>query len=153
MRRKIIPYNPWLKIYAKKLRQDMTYSEVWPWKKLRNGGMMGYDFDRQKSIGNYIVGFYCKDLSLAIEVDGFTHHNEVTMLKDEVRQKELEAMGVSFLRFSALEVVHNMPNVMRAFENWIQDYEDKFGVAEHILRKRALTPTPAPPGRGRRPSK
>ncbi len=30
--------------------------------------MMGYDFDRQRPMLNYIVDFYCKDLMLAIEV-------------------------------------------------------------------------------------
>jgi hypothetical protein len=51
----------------------MTFSEVKLWEILNNGKMMEYDFDRQKPVGNYIVDFYCKDLMLAIEVDGITH--------------------------------------------------------------------------------
>jgi len=31
---------------------------------------MGYDFDRQRPIDNFIVDFYCKELQLAIEIDG-----------------------------------------------------------------------------------
>jgi very-short-patch-repair endonuclease len=136
MKRKIIPYNPKLKILARQLRQNMTYSEVKLWNKLRNAGMMGYDFDRQKPIGNFIVDFYCKDPFLAIEIDGITHHDKIVMNKDDIRQKELELIGVSFLRFNALQVVRDMPNVMRAIENWIFDYEDKHGVLKHVLKKR-----------------
>lgn len=45
MKRQIIPYNPALKELAKKLRQNMTYSEVMLWNELKNGKMLGYDFD------------------------------------------------------------------------------------------------------------
>jgi len=57
MKRKIIPYNPKLKEFAKKLRKTMTFSEVKMWNELKNGQLMGYDFDRQRPIGNYIVDF------------------------------------------------------------------------------------------------
>jgi len=74
----------------------MTYSEVMLWNELKNGKMLGYDFDRQRPIGNYIVDFYCKDLKLAIEVDGITHEDEKVIMKDEIRQDELEIFGISF---------------------------------------------------------
>lgn len=137
MKRKILPYNPNLKELARKLRQNMTYSEVKLWNALKDGKMMEYDFDRQRPIGNYIVDFYCKDLMLALEVDGITHDDELVIKKDEVRQEELEAMGVSFLRFNALDVVNDIDNVTRSIEGWILDYEDKNGVSEFVLRRRA----------------
>lgn len=136
MQRRIIPYNPKLKELAKKLRQHMTYSEVKLWNALKNGKMMEYDFDRQRPIGNYIVDFYCKDLLLAIEVDGITHDNEKVILKDEIRQEELEILGVSFLRFNALDVVHDIDNVLHSIESWVLNYEDKNGVSEFVLRRR-----------------
>ena len=108
MKRKIIPYNPKLKELAKKLRQNMTFSEVKLWNELKNGQMMGYDFDRQRPVGNYIVDFYCKDLRLALEVDGITHEDEKVMLNDKIRQSELEVLGVCFLRFDALLVVNKV---------------------------------------------
>jgi very-short-patch-repair endonuclease len=52
------------------------------WNELKNGQLMGYDFDRQRPVGNYIVDFFCKDLQLAIEVDGITHLDEKVMAKD-----------------------------------------------------------------------
>lgn len=114
----------------------MTYSEVKLWKELRNGNMMGYDFDRQKPMLSYIVDFYCQDLMLAIEVDGISHEEENVLLKDPVRQEEIEMYGVSFLRFNALDVVHDMKNVLRTIENWIFEFEEKNGVNDMVIRKR-----------------
>ena len=140
--RKIIPYNPKLKELAKKLRHNMTFSEVKLWNELKNGKMMGYDFDRQRPIGNYIVDFYCKDIQLTLEVDGITHLDEKIILKDEIRQDELEILGVKFLRFDALAVVNNIGDVIREIENWILEYEEKSGVPEFVKRKREAMQNP-----------
>ncbi len=142
MKRKIIPYNQILKDLAKKLRQSMTYSEVKLWNEIKNGQVMGYDFDRQRPIGNYIVDFYCKDLRLALEVDGITHQDEKVMLKDEIRQNELETSGISFLRFDALLVVNKVESAVKEIEKWILDYEEKNGVSEYVKRKRMLMENP-----------
>ena len=136
LKRQIIPYNPLLKEKAKKLRQNMTFSEVKLWNELKNGKMMGYDFDRQRPIGNYIVDFYCKDLQLALEVDGITHLDENIILKDKIRQDELEMLGVNFLRFDALLVVNKVESVLKEIQNWVLEYESKNGVVEFVQRKR-----------------
>jgi very-short-patch-repair endonuclease len=117
-RRKIIPYNPELKELAKELRRNMTLSEVLLWNELKQKNMLGYDFDRQRPIGNYIVDFYCKELSLAIEIDGDTHIYKYDY--DDQRQKELENLGVHFLRFEDIEVKRNMWNVLRVIDDWIE---------------------------------
>ena len=136
MKRKIISYNSRLKELARSLRKNMTFSEVKLWNELKNGKMMDYDFDRQRPIGNYIVDFFCKDLQLAIEVDGITHLDEKTMLKDEIRQKEIEEMGIHFLRFDALLVVNKVEAAVREIRNWVLEYEEKNGVSEFMKRKR-----------------
>ena len=56
--------------------------------------MLGIDFDRQKTNGNYIVDFYCKELSLAIEIDGDTHIYGYDY--DDERQRDLEKLGLIF---------------------------------------------------------
>jgi hypothetical protein len=60
-------YNPALKEFAKKLRSSMSFSEVKLWNELKGGELMGYDFDRQKAIGNYIVDFYCNEEQSTLE--------------------------------------------------------------------------------------
>jgi very-short-patch-repair endonuclease len=136
MQRKIIPYNPKLKELAKQLRQNMTFSEVKLWNEIKNGQLMGYDFDRQRPIGNYIVDFFCKDLQLAIEVDGITHLDEKVIVKDFIRQEDIESYGVNFLRFDALLVVNKVEAAVREIREWIEIYEERNGVSEFVLRKR-----------------
>ena len=54
-RRKIIPYNPKLREFARELRNNSTYTEILLWDYLKGKRMRGFDFDRQKPIDNYIV--------------------------------------------------------------------------------------------------
>lgn len=123
MRRKIIPYNPKLKELAQQLRKNMTLAEVLLWNKLKQKQMLGHDFDRQRPIDEYIVDFYCKDLMLAIEIDGESHNLPEADTKDQRRQKRLESLGVRFLRFTDWEVKKHMDAVLQRIENWIREHE------------------------------
>ncbi|NOQ68024.1 DUF559 domain-containing protein [Patescibacteria group bacterium] len=115
--RKIIPYNSKLKQIARNLRNNSTLSEVLLWQHLRGKKMKGYDFHRQKPIGNYIVDFFCNDLMLAIEIDGISHDDKIN--KDVKRQKQIESFGISFLRFNDIDVKKNIEGVVVAIEGWI----------------------------------
>jgi (E)-4-hydroxy-3-methylbut-2-enyl-diphosphate synthase len=117
-RRKIIPYNSDLKKLASQLRKNMTLSEVLLWNELKQRKTLGYDFDRQRTINNYIVDFYSKELNLAIEIDGDIHIYRYDY--DDERQKNLEKLGIHFLRFEDIEVKKNMSNVLRVIEDWIE---------------------------------
>ena len=96
----------------------MTLSEVLLWNELKQKKMLGYDFDRQRPIQNFIVDFYCKELKLAIEIDGDTHIYRYDY--DDERQRNLEKLGISFLRFEDIEVRKKMFNVLRVIEDWIE---------------------------------
>jgi len=72
---------------------------------------------------------------LALEVDGITHCDEKIILKDKIRQKELEILGVNFLRFDALLIVNKVESVLKEIQSWIAEYESKNGVAEFVKRK------------------
>ncbi|HIA12093.1 MAG TPA: thiamine phosphate synthase [Flavobacteriales bacterium] len=120
-RRNIIPYDPRLKERARNLRNNSTLSEILLWQNLKGKQMKGFDFDRQRPIDNYIVDFYCKDLMLALEIDGSSHDNK--FLYDARRQQKLESLGVRFLRFTDLEVKKNLRSVLRTIENWIEETE------------------------------
>lgn len=115
----IIHYNPKLKELAKKLRKEMTLSEVLLWQELKGKNMLGYDFDRQKPIDNYIVDFYCKALKLVIEVDGNYHNHDEMPEKDEIRHKRLESFGIRFLRYSEAEIQQNLKFVLNHIHDWI----------------------------------
>lgn len=142
MKRDIIPYSPHLKELAKKLRRNMTFSEVKLWNELKQGQMLQYDFDRQRPVLNYIVDFYCKDLKLAIEVDGITHTEDAIAAKDITRQKELEEHGITFLRFDALLVINKVEAAVRQIREWIEEYEKNHPVPESVTRRREKMKTP-----------
>ena len=77
----------------------MTLGEIALWREINNK-KLGVRFNRQIPIDNFIVDFYCKDLQLAIEVDGSIHFMEGQQEKDSLRQSRLEFLGVYIVRFS-----------------------------------------------------
>jgi len=118
---RIIPYNPKLKALARKLRKDMTFGEVLLWNELKDNKVMGFDFDRQRCIDSFIADFYCKDLMLAIEIDGMSHNYEEVFIKDELRRQKLESFGIVFIRFSESEMKNDMLNTIITIESAIID--------------------------------
>ncbi len=123
-----LPYNKNLKEFSRDLRSHSTLSEILLWQKLRASQFRGYAFNRQKLLGNYIVDFYCRKMNLVIEVDGYSHFFEESVVKDLERQKVIERMGVYFLRFSDLEVKRSMPSVLDEIGYFIDDFEEKMTV-------------------------
>jgi very-short-patch-repair endonuclease len=119
-KKRILAYNQRLKPLARLLTTHSTLSEILLWQQLRGKKMLGYDFDRQKPIDDYIVDFFCKDLSLAIEIDGDSHRDQYH--QDSQRQIRLEELGVSFLRFPDRMVKQDMSTVLRCIQNWIEQH-------------------------------
>ncbi len=113
-----IYYNPKLKERARELRNNSTLSEILLWNELKQRKLQGYQFYRQRPIGNYIVDFFCFRLSLVIEIDGASHDEE-RFEYDMKRQKYLESLGYTVLRFDDLEVKKDIDHVLRAIEAWI----------------------------------
>lgn len=116
---KWVSYNPNLKMLARKLRNKSTLPEVLLWNKLKRDQLLGYDFHRQKPVLNYIVDFYCPELKLVIEVDGADHMNKIEL--DKLRQKELEGIGLSVLRFTNRDIRKDMNGVIQSIINWIEE--------------------------------
>jgi len=124
MKRKIIPYNPKLKQYARELRNNSTKTEIYLWQKLKKKQMYGYDFHRQKPIDNYILDFFCNELMLGIEIDGYSHEFLHVYEKDSKKIQKMNELGISVLRFSDVQVIKDMENVLRAIEHFINEFEN-----------------------------
>ena len=118
MRNKIIPYNPELKILARQLRKNSTLPEVLLWQNIKQRAC-GVQFHRQVPMLNYIVDFYCHEIGLVIEIDGSSHDH--SFLYDAKRQGEIEAYGVTFLRFSNTEVKSNMFSVLLVIKEIVNE--------------------------------
>jgi len=85
--------------------------------------MLGYDFDRQKPVDQFIVDCFCSKLKLAIEIDGESHWQNGE--EDRSRQSRLEGLGIRFLRFPDTMVKRDMNNVLGSIQAWIEEHEDK----------------------------
>ncbi|WP_420150082.1 endonuclease domain-containing protein [Spirosoma sp.] len=85
--------------------------------------LRGFQFRRQRPVLHYIADFMCKELMLIIEVDGNTHHSFEALVNDDRRQKALENLGFTVVRFTDNEVLHNINAVQSFLENWIEKSE------------------------------
>ena len=118
-----IYYKNYLKEYAKELRNNSTKSEIFLWQHLKGKKLRGYQFTRQKPIAYYIADFFCNKLRLAVELDGYTHEFEETIEKDKKKEKYLNKLGISVLRFTDYQVYNDMGYVLRTIEGYILEFE------------------------------
>ncbi len=115
-----LPYNPELKERAKALRYAENLPEVLFWIQVTKRQFHGLDFDRQRVIGNYIVDFYIRQLSLVIEIDGASHIFNGDY--DERREKYLISLGIKVYRITVVDVLKNMDFVLIGLENYIIEH-------------------------------
>jgi len=108
---------------GKVLRKRPTDAEQLLWKQLRLKQLEGLKFRRQQPIDNYIVDFFCPRLNLAIEIDGATHGEKIGY--DENRQKNLEKLGLKFLRYSERQIRENLWAVIEDIEQWIKNNQEE----------------------------
>ncbi len=115
-------YNSNLRDKACHLRKNMTKAEAVLWKyALKSKKMLGYKFNRQRPVLNYIVDFMCKDLMLVIEIDGYSHNFKEVVEKDEIKQNNLENAGFVALRYNDEDILENMENVLLDIERHIKN--------------------------------
>ncbi len=99
---------------ARKLRTNMTNSEKLLWNKLRNRGLNGLKFYRQRiffvsyldKLSFYIADFYCHEKCLVVEVDGKIH--DLQKERDEIRDIVMHEHGLHVLRITNEEVENDI---------------------------------------------
>jgi very-short-patch-repair endonuclease len=111
-----LPYNPELRDRAKELRRAGNYAEVLMWRQFHRKKFRGYDFDRQKIIGNYIVDFYCLDCNTVVEIDGNSHDTQAEY--DQERDSYLLGLGLRVIHILARDVLNNIDGIME----WLYDH-------------------------------
>ncbi|MGY5351028.1 endonuclease domain-containing protein [Wenyingzhuangia sp. IMCC45533] len=89
------------------------------WQKIK-GKSLGVQFHRQVPMLHFMVDFYCYALQLAIEIDGYSHHNKQEY--DAKRQAMLEEQGVRFLRFTDTAVKKDMQSVLAELHNVVKTH-------------------------------
>lgn len=102
-------YTPTLIDRARDLRRDMTPAEKLLWFNCLR--LLPVKFRRQRPFGRFIVDFYCPVLKLVVEVDGESHFDEQGLAYDRERSVFLENLGLTVVRFTNHEVLHNLAGV------------------------------------------
>ena len=102
------------------LRKNSTSAEAVLWNKLKSKNLDGRKFRRQHSIGKYIVDFYCPSEKLIIELDGDPHGDPGQVWKDTIRDKYLEELGFTVLRFENRFVFQEPEFVLKEIKKFYQ---------------------------------
>ena len=103
---------------AKELRKNMTKEERHLWYDFLR--QYPVRFTRQKTIGNYIVDFYCAKVSLVIELDGSQHYEAAAVQKDQERTAFLEKQGLTVIRIPNNAVNENFRGVCEYIDLAVQ---------------------------------
>ena len=116
---------PALKQTRQRLRRESTYPEKILWHALRRRNACGIRFKRQYSVLRHVLDLYAPSVKLAIEIDGASHNSAAERERDARRQREIEAVGISFLRFTNDEVVMKSDWVVEVIENKVRELLDR----------------------------
>ena len=108
----MLPYKKSLIPFAKELRREMTKQERKLWHNyLKN---LSVRFQRQKTIGGYILDFYAANIRLGVEIDGSQHGAEEAEIYDALRSEELASLDIEIIRFTNKDVDDNFNQVCLA---------------------------------------
>jgi very-short-patch-repair endonuclease len=116
----MLPFNKKLKPLARTLRSNMTDAEQLIWSKIRRKQIGNLQFYRQKNIGNYIVDFYCPKAKLILEIDGGQHYESNGVRKDQTRERYLQGLGLTVMRFSNIDILKNIDGVSEKIEDYLK---------------------------------
>jgi very-short-patch-repair endonuclease len=105
-----------LKRRASELRRGQTPAERALWKRLRMRQVCGARFLRQCVIGSFIVDFYAPSIRLAVELDGGQHYEPAAQRHDEMRSGWLTRQRITVLRYTNLDVMQRLDDVLDDIE-------------------------------------
>ena len=101
---------------VRKLRHQQTEAEKAAWHLLRDQ-RLGLKFGRQYPIENYVVDFYCRELRLAIELDGGVHSQPSQIRKDAAKDAFLERLRIRVVRLPNGLVLEDPEGFLRKVRN------------------------------------
>ena len=113
-----VKHNPELVGNARQLRKNMTAEERILWYQyLRTYPVKFY---RQRTMGHYIVDFYCAKARLVVEIDGSQHFEDRGLEYDRARTKYLQGLGLKVLRVPNNELRKNLRGVCEAIDEQVR---------------------------------
>ncbi len=79
----------------------------------------GYNFLRNQKIGNYNFDFYCPELKIAIDIDGYAHEYSGVYNRDEAKKLYISSLGIVVFRFTDHQILVDVEEIYRALKNHI----------------------------------
>ncbi|WP_459664504.1 endonuclease domain-containing protein [Novosphingobium sp. 11B] len=111
---------------ARLLRREATPAERRLWRYISRSAL-GAKFSRQMPVGPYFADFLCRELSLVVELDGYSHGFRLNY--DAARDRWMAEQGYRVLRFSNEAVFGQLDGVLTVIRMEIE-----------ALRSRPLRP-------------
>ncbi|MEO6103025.1 MAG: DUF559 domain-containing protein [Pseudoxanthomonas sp.] len=109
---KKLPFEQDTLDFIRSLRKQSTEPEQLVWSFLRDRRLHNQKFRRQKSLGPYVLDFYCHELKLAIELDGGQHNLDHGLAHDVRRDAFVASNGISTLRYWNHDVLGRTEDVL-----------------------------------------
>ena len=113
-----VQYNRAYIDYARENRKKATKAENIFWWIVKNRKFLWYKFRRQKVVWPFILDFYCSELLLWIELDGWYHN--YTIDYDRHRDFEIYKKWILVIRFSNEDIEKNLEWVINELKKIIK---------------------------------
>lgn len=97
---------------AQELRQADFVAAKRLWTALRGRKLDGLKFRREHPVGRYFADFACVEAKLVVEIDGLSHDDEAASVRDQHRDREIEAAGWQVVRLGNRDVLEDLPAVL-----------------------------------------
>ena len=109
--RQKLPFDQKSLDFIRELRKNSTDAEQLIWSYVRDRRLQDQKFRRQKSLGPYVLDFYCHELKLAIELDGGQHNEPGQLTSDANRDAFSMSQGITTLRYWNHDVLESTEDV------------------------------------------
>ncbi len=98
-------------VLQERLLEEMTWPERILWSRLRSR-QIGYSFQHQAIMLEFVLDFYCPKAKVAVELDGPIHDRPEKRQHDAIRDDILTRSGIDVLRFPNSDVFKGMSAVL-----------------------------------------
>ena len=115
---------------ARKMRKEPTEEENKLWHILLKH--IKPRFVRQRTIGYYIVDFYCPKLKLKIEIDGEQHFWEENEEYEKRREKFLNDSGYTLLHFYNSDINKHIRETEHTITNACREIAEELGLSVEV---------------------
>ncbi|HEX7801419.1 MAG TPA: DUF559 domain-containing protein [Pseudoxanthomonas sp.] len=141
--RKKLPLDAETQSFIRQLRKNSTEPEQLIWSFLRDRRLHDQKFRRQKTLGPYVLDFYCHELKLAIELDGGQHNETEHLTRDAKRDAYVADHGITTLRYWNHDVLNRAEVVLEAIWNEVHArVPGETGAGESIPSSALRAPSP-----------